>query len=736
MTYRLVLLILMLAFLPIWAGAQDNTGDIPLKTNPQEMHQIMWKQLQPRLASLQAAEKSVAAVNATNWQEYDIFFYRLDLTIDYASEMVYGRVGTYGRPTVSSLDSVMVNLNTVLTVDSVYNASGNLAFSHADNYLTVHLDRVYAEDEAFDFTVVYQGTPPSTGLMGFAFDSHGGYPLITTLSEPYGAHDWWPCNDITADKADSVDVIITTATSLVVSSNGLQVSDVDNGDGTHTVWWKERYPITTYLVSIALFPYAVWGDWYHYGSDDSMLLRYFVYPDREAASRTQYAYVPGMLTILGDRYGLYPFIDEKYGMSHFDWGGAMEHQTNTSASSSDWGMGQDVVVHELSHQWWGDMVTCADWHHVWINEGFATYSEAVYFEGLYGTSYYHTYMNNFEYTSGGSIYIQDTTDVWNIFGSIVYDKGGWVLHMLRHIVGDELFFQSLIDYRNQYQWSTATTEQFRDAVEATTGMDLDWFFQEWIYGTFRPNYRSSYLTEADPSGGWNVYLYLRQLQITDPQVFIMPVDVKITTASGSTTRVVFNDRKTQNFVLHSDQQPTAVTVDPDRWISRQLGTESYSFHIVNDSLTDGEQGSLYADTVLVKGGTGSYRCEVISGALPDGWTLQSSTGIVSGATTETGSFTFQVRATDQTYSSYKDSVTYTVDVQAVTPRPGDANFDGEVNVGDAVYIVNYVFRSGPAPNMPAWADVNNDCKINIGDAVYLITYIFRSGPAPILGCAK
>lgn len=735
MKYRLAVWIMVLALMPVWAGAQEETATVTLKTNPAKTHQLMWERLQARLAALQAAEKSITAVTATNWQEYDIFFYRLDLTIDYAAEVIYGQVGIHGRPTIPSLDTVMVNLNTILTVDSVYNETGVLTFTHQNHYLTVHLDRAYAEGEAYAFTVAYHGTPPNTGLMGFSFDTHDELPLITTLSEPYAAHDWWPCNDITADKADSVDIIITADSTLVISSNGLQVSDINNGDGTHTVWWKERYPITTYLVSLALYPYTVWGDWYHYSPTDSMPLSYFVYPDREAASRVQYAYIPGMLDILGARYGRYPFINEKYGCSHFDWGGAMEHQTNTSSDASDWGMGQDVVVHELSHQWWGDMVTCADWHHIWINEGFATYSEAVYFEGLYGTAYYHTYMNDFEFTGSGSIYIQDTTNVWNIFGSIVYNKGGWVLHMLRHIVGDDLFFQSLINYRQQYLWSAATTEQFRDVVEATTGMDLDWFFQEWIYGTYRPNYRSSYVAEADPSGGWNIYLHLRQLQITNPQLFIMPVDVRITTASGSTTQVVFNDRRAQNFILHSDQQPTAVVIDPDRWISRTLGTESYSLHIVNDSLADGQQGSTYADTVLVKGGTGNYKCELISGALPTGWTLQSSTGIISGLSTVSGSFTFQVRATDLTYPSYKDSITYAVDVQALAARPGDANFDGTVNVGDAVFIINFVFRGGPAPVIPDWADANADCAINVGDAVYLVNYIFRSGPAPIVGCA-
>jgi hypothetical protein len=688
------------------------------------------------MAAEQAAEKNLAAVSAANWQEYDISFYSLDLTINHVTKVIYGRVGIYGRPTIAALDTVKINLNSVLTVDSVYDQTGNLVFSRPSGYVTVHLPNPVAQGEMFGFTVVYHGTPPSSGLMGFSFATHLSKPLITTLSEPYGAHDWWPCNDITVDKADSVDVIITADTSLVVSSNGLQVSDVNNGNGTHTVYWQERYPIATYLVSIALYPYNVWGDWYHYSPSDSMPLTYFVYPERDGASRPAYSVIPEMISILASRYGEYPFINEKYGCSHFDWGGAMEHQTNTSTDASDWGMESDVVVHELSHQWWGDMVTCADWHHIWINEGFATYSEALYYEALYGTLYYHNYVNNFEFTSAGSIYIQDTTNVWNIFGSIVYDKGGWVLHMLRHIVGDELFFQSLVNYRNQYMWSTATTEQFRDVVETTTGMDLHWFFQEWIYGTYRPDYRYSYLSEFDPAGGWNTYLYLRQAQTTNPTFFTMPIDIKITTSSGSETTVIFNNKQGQNFTFHTDQQPTGIAIDPQRWISRLMNQESYTLHIINDSLADGAQAEAYVDTVQVKGGSGNYICQVTSGAMPAGWTLEGSTGIISGTATEFGSFTFRIRATDQTYPSLKDSVTYSVQVEGLPLLPGDANLDHQITSGDAIFIVNYIFRAGQAPVIKNLADANGDCKITVGDAVYIISYIFRSGSAPVMGCVE
>jgi hypothetical protein len=344
-------------------------------------------------------------------------------------------------------------------------------------------------------------------------------------------------------------------------------------------------------------------------------------------------------------------------------------------------------------------------------------------------------MNSFEYVGGGSIYIQDTTNIWNIFSAIVYDKGGWVLHMLRHVVGDSLFFESLANYRQQYMWSHASTEDFQGVVEATSGMDLDWFFQQWIYGTYRPIYRYSYLIEPDGSGGSNMYLHIRQVQSTDPQVFTMPVDIRITTSGGTETQLVFNDSRQQNFVLHTDVEALYAHFDPQRWISRQVESESYTMHIVNEILTDAVQTQIYEDTVLVKTATPDYLCEITSGALPSGLTLEPTTGVISGASVDAGDFAFTVRATHQQYG-YVDSMAYVLHVEQIPDRPGDANNDGDVNTADAVYIINYIFKGGPEPVVGNWADVNADCVLNIGDPVYLINYIFKDGPEPQLGCIE
>ena len=208
---------------------------------------------------------------------------------------------------------------------------------------------------------------------------------------------------------------------------------------TKTFHWHEQYPIATYLVSIVAGEYAHFQDYYEYGGDEPMLLDYYVYPDELVRAKTIFDEMHDYLDALSFYFGPYPFLKEKYGQARYNWGGAMEHQTLTSIGQvkPEW---RYVYVHELGHQWFGDLVTCASWTDIWLNEGFASYSEALYAEwdGYYGhppgIEAYHAYMATQDYRDGRTIHIADTTQISNIFNIIVYDKGSWVLHMLRGMI--------------------------------------------------------------------------------------------------------------------------------------------------------------------------------------------------------------------------------------------------------------------------------------------------------------
>ncbi len=513
-----------------------------------------------------ARMEALATEPTPNQNCYDAKYYHLDLNIDPATQTVSGGVEMRAEVTTGPLSQVDVDLYSNMTVDSITSASGNLTFSHANDILTVNLDRSYSTGEAFSFTVYYHGTP-SSSAGAFAFESFDGEDMIWSLSEPFGARTWWPCKDYPNDKPDSVDIWITVPSNLIDASNGVLRATIDNGS-TKTYKWHEGYPIATYLVSVAIHPYIVYSDYYHYSPTDSMEIRHYVFASHYPDCVTNYAKITDMIGLFANLYGEYPFIEEKYGQAEFTWGGGMEHQTITSL----WGWGEYLVLHELSHQWWGDMITCNTFNHIWLNEGFATYSEALWAEHEYGWDEYKNQMEYAKYYGPGTIYVPDLSDWDRIFDpDLSYNKASWVLHMLRGIVGDSTFFDILHAYYNsQYQYGSATTEQFRDICEQVAGRDFDAFFQEWIYGEGFPHYMFSwdYQPVVD---GYEISLTIDRLQ--ENQIFNMPIQISVTTASGETTLVVEDSLASQQFTLLVSDEPQDVQLDKDEWILRMVSEE-------------------------------------------------------------------------------------------------------------------------------------------------------------------
>jgi len=503
----------------------------------------------------------------TNQDYYDATYYWLDIAIDPTTQTVSGAVRMVAEVVTGPLTTADIDLYDNMTVSAVLSGGIATTFSHAGDILSVDLDRSYSTGESFTLDITYSGTPDASAG-AFDFDSYGGSHMIWSLSEPFGARTWWPCKDYSHDKADSADIWVTVPEDLIVASNGNLRDTVDNGT-TMTYKWHEQYPIATYLVSVAIHPYTVFSNYYHYSPNDSMECRYYVFPDHYDAVQENYGKVPYTIDLFASLYGEYPFLEEKYGHAEFTWGGGMEHQTITSLG----GYSEYLIVHELAHMWWGDMITCNDFHHIWLNEGFAVYSEALYAEHTYGWAEYKNQMEYAKYFGAGTIYVPDLSD-WNrIFdGDLTYNKASWIPHMLRGIVGDSTFFDILQTYySSEYQYKSCTTEQFRDICESVAGRDFDAFFHQWVYEEGFPFYHVGWDYVPGTLSGYDINLTIEQLQTN--HVFTMPIQVTVTTTAGDTTLVVEDSLAVQSFILNVDDEPVALEIDKDEWILRMVSEE-------------------------------------------------------------------------------------------------------------------------------------------------------------------
>ncbi len=505
---------------------------------------------------------------------FDVTYYGLNLTLDYNAHLLTGIVTVSAKSSQENLNSVFLDLQNTMNVDAVKLNNQNLVFTHDSAKLNITLNKTYTMNEPFSVTVYYHGSPQSSGFGSFAFGTLVGHPAIYTLSEPYGAPDWWPCKDTPADKADSSDMWITCASNLIPVSNGSLADTANNGNGTHTYHWKNSYPIAQYLISMAISDYTIYTNYFHYTPTDSMPITNYIYPEQLSTFKPVLDKVPQMLQIFSNKFELYPFITEKYGHAEFGFSGGMEHQTIASIGTNAFTEG--VLAHELTHQWFGDKVTCKDWHNIWLNEGFATFGEALYYEYEYGEPMYKTTINGnmrVAKLAVGSVYVQDIDSVSNIFNYYrSYAKGCVVLYMLRNIVGDSEFFQILRNYLDdpQLAYGAATTGDFKSHAEAVYGSSLNYFFQEWIYGKNFPNYSIDWNYQPLGNNEFSITLNVDQSENSYPSFFTMPVQIKVGTALGDTLITLFNNQQNQQFVFTVNGMPTSLDFDPDNHILKNL----------------------------------------------------------------------------------------------------------------------------------------------------------------------
>ncbi len=511
----------------------------------------------------------------------DVTYYKLNLFVDYSEKLIKGITTIKLKALKENLNSFYLDFFSGFNIDSVLNNNSRLSFNLTPlNKLIVYLNKTYTIDEEITVDIYYRGTPNVGGGIGGSFvfnKTPSGNQVVWSLSQPYGAKDWFPCKDTPSDKADSSEVWITADSFFVSVSNGILTEIVNNQDGTKTYKWKNSYPIANYLISLAMSNYYIYKTNYEYEKNKFLSVVHYIYPENFDVIKSNLDLTLDMLRIFTQKFGEYPFLKEKYGHAQCGFPGGMEHQTISSMGTFT----EEVIAHELAHQWFGDKVTCKDWHHIWLNEGFATYATNIYFEEKYGKEKFNEridLMMTSAKRAVGTIYVQDISNVSEIFNySRSYSKGAAVLHMLRGILGDEIFFNVLKEYLNDHSlaFSNATTEDFQRIAEKVSGIALNYFFDEWIYGDGYPKYVFNWSYIINENGKYILNFYLTQKQNGSPQYFIMPIQIKIITATKSIILTLFNNLQTQSWQYEIDELPINVEFDPDGWILKDV--EVYNF---------------------------------------------------------------------------------------------------------------------------------------------------------------
>lgn len=561
-------------------------------------------------AEMKSAFTGIVSTNI-NTSDYDVIYQRLEFTVNPAVYFINGVVTTQ-FVALDNMPTITFDLTGDLSVSSVTQNGNSLAFTQSDTELTITLPAILPAGQQAEVKVTYSGAP-GTNDFPFKISSHNGAPVLATLSQPYGAMEWWPCKQDLNDKIESIDIFITAPSQYVSVSNGIEVAQVNNTNGTKTTHFHHDYPIPAYLVAIAVSNYTVFTQEAGTAPNTFPIVNY-VYPEDLAAAQSGLGQTPAYVAIFEQLFQPYPFHNEKYGHAQWNVGGGMEHTTVSFMG----GFGRELVAHELAHQWFGNKVTCGSWKDIWLNEGFATYMSGLVVEHQDGNDSFTNWksgrINNITSEPGGSVYLTDadTLSISRIFSSrLSYNKGAMVVHMLRYKMGDNNFYQGLRNYLSDpgLAYGYAHTDDLQSHLEAASGMDLDEFFSDWVYNEGFPIYDIN-ITHIAPL---QVKIIVNQSQ-SHPSVdfFEMPLQIRLLGNGGEVYDAVLdNTFNSQEFMLPVWFHPTQAIFDPQKNIisaSNNVTLQTQGFSLL-------QAAQLYPNPA-----SGQLRLE-----LPEGLTLEKAT---------------------------------------------------------------------------------------------------------------
>lgn len=522
---------------------------------------------------------SVAQISQT--EKYDVHFYQLDLNMTNTSTYLSG-TGRMDATAIQNLDSALLELYPSLTISEIRLNGIPTAFSRTGTAIKAFVGA--NSGETFSLEIDYSGNPPTaqTNPLGGSGITAGSSPswgnkVVWTLSEPFSAMEWFPCKQSLTDKADSSFVSVTVPDTCKAGSNGVLTSIDTLGNGFLKFNWQHRHPIDYYLISIAVAKYV---DYSYFvspaGAPNPILVQNYIYNNPQTLPNflDEINETGDFIELFYDKYGPYPFEDEKYGHCMAPISGGMEHQTMTTQGFFE----KKLTAHELGHQWWGNNVTCASWCDIWINEGFASYSEYLMLESLYPNEKNQHMLDvhqNVKTQNGGSVWVLDSLNESRIFsGRLTYDKGAAIVHTIRFLINnDSLFFEGLRSFQVTFKDSTATGVYFKDFMSTYTGINLDAFFEEWYFGEGYPTYSVRW-----EQVGQDVLIEITHTgsKPTVTPLFTNDLELMLNRAGAPDTIIRFPiNSNTELFSVSnvgSLSTSATIIVDPNNWIINNVGT--------------------------------------------------------------------------------------------------------------------------------------------------------------------
>lgn len=487
-----------------------------------------------------------------NTLNYDLKYQRLELDLDPAQQFVSGTVTSHFVPNVG-ISSIYFDLSNNLTVSEVKFHGSNLAFTQlGTKEIKIDFPATLPATIKDSLSIKYSGAPDTGGSAGDAFtvSTQSGVPVLYTLSEPYGAQEWFPTKQSMNDKIDKVDIKITTPSQYNVASNGKLLSETNLAGSKKLTFWQTNYPIPAYLIALGITNYTKIND--TMGTPPFPFVNY-LYPSLTSNSTVMgnIAWTKTVMNTFEEYFGPYPYRNEKYGHMQFGWGGGMEHATMSSMGS--WS--RSIIAHELAHQWFGDKVTTGAWNDIWLNEGFATFGAHLANEKLLmNASQFQGFLaDEMDYitsSTGGSVYVSDggLGSTNTIFSSrLSYSKGGYVVRMIKWVLGDVAFYDAIKQYhsRPNLAYNYVRTDDLKNSLLQSTGVDFTGFFNDWIYGEGYPTYNIKWNQTSDQV----LRFKISQTQSNSSVSFYeMPLPIKVNGTGGQVAYLKLNNTtNNQNF---------------------------------------------------------------------------------------------------------------------------------------------------------------------------------------------